>query len=253
MNALKSVFIWTGIGLLVIIWLPMLAVRRVFDRDPAHYYTGRLFRKLGKALSKVNPNWQVTIEGEPDIDDRRPYVMVCNHLSQADIPVISNLPWEMKWVAKKELFEVPIIGWMLKMAGDIAVDRRAADRKVITFRRASRYLQQNCSVMFFPEGTRSRTGKLNRFARGAFELALIEGVPILPLAIDGTQNALPKKSWKFGPRNHIKLKVLKPIPTDNLSRDSINELTDQTRLEILEQLSEWRNKPVSQIDGYPES
>lgn len=253
MDSLKSVLIWSGVVILVLIWLPLMAICYLFDRDPARYWTGRLFRILGKYISKINPNWQVKIEGKTDINDRHPYVMVSNHLSQADIPVISNLPWEMKWVAKKELFDVPGFGWMLKMAGDISVDRKAANRKLTTFRQAAYYLEHDCSVMFFPEGTRSRTGKLNRFAYGAFELAIQEEVPILPIAIDGTQGALPKKSWKFGPRNNIRLKVLEPVSTEGLSMDDIEQLTDEVRLRILEQLSDWRNKPVGDIDGYARS
>jgi 1-acyl-sn-glycerol-3-phosphate acyltransferase len=249
MDALKSVLIWAGVLVLILCWLPVLAVQRLFDRDPALYKTGRLFRKLGKAVSKVNPYWVLTITGNIHIDDRTPYVMICNHLSQADIPLISNLPWEMKWVAKKELFGAPVVGWMMKMAGDISVDRRAANRKAATFLQARNYIQDDCSVMFFPEGTRSRTGKLNRFAGGAFELAITENVPILPMAIDGTQNCLPAKSWKFGTAKDIKLKVLDPIDTQHLSGDDINKLTDEVRLKILSQLAEWRKKPVNQIDG----
>lgn len=188
MEHVKSIFIWTALGLLILCWLPLLAIRRVFDTDPARYKTGRLFRKLGKAISRVNPNWKIRISGRTDIDDRRPYVMVCNHLSQADIPLISNLPWEMKWVAKKELFDIPIVGWMMKLASDISVDRRAPDRKEATFKMARHYLSHNCSVIFFPEGTRSLNGKLNAFTRGAFELAIREQIPVLPLVIDGTQN-----------------------------------------------------------------
>ncbi|MBN2731783.1 MAG: 1-acyl-sn-glycerol-3-phosphate acyltransferase [Balneolaceae bacterium] len=249
MDAFKSVLIWGGVLALLLIWLPLIAIQRLFDRDPARYKTGRLFRKLGKAISRINPNWNLTITGKTDIDDRRPYVIVCNHLSQADIPLISNIPWEMKWVAKKELFDVPLLGWMMKMAGDIAVDRRSRNRKEMTFREARHYLEQNCSVIFFPEGTRSRTGKLNRFARGAFELAVTENVPILPLVIDGTQNCLPKKSWKFGTARHIKLKVLEPISTKKLEVNDLEKLTDEVRFVILSQLSEWRKKPIAEIDG----
>ncbi len=248
MEHVKSIFIWTALGLLILCWLPLLAIRRVFDTDPARYKTGRLFRKLGKAISRVNPNWKIRISGRTDIDDRRPYVMVCNHLSQADIPLISNLPWEMKWVAKKELFDIPIVGWMMKLASDISVDRRAPDRKEATFKMARHYLSHNCSVIFFPEGTRSLNGKLNAFTRGAFELAIREQIPVLPLVIDGTQNALPKRSWKFGTAKQIRLKVLDPIPTEGLERNDTRELTEKVRSRILDQLSEWRNLPPEQID-----
>jgi 1-acyl-sn-glycerol-3-phosphate acyltransferase len=248
-SSLKSLLIWVGIALLILVWLPMLAIVRLFDRDPAHYYTGKLFRKLGKAISKINPNWVIKITGETDIDDRAPYVMVCNHLSQADIPLISNLPWEMKWVAKKELFETPIVGWMMKLAGDICVDRKAADRKARTFEQAEYYLDQNCSVMFFPEGTRSLNGKLNGFTWGAFELAIREQKPILPMVIDGTQNTLPKRSWKFGMAKHIKLKVLEPISTDGLQKEDTRALTEEVRDLILEELADWRNKEREAIDN----
>jgi len=247
-DGLKSVFIWFAIVLLILIWLPLLAIRRIFDKDPAHYKTGRLFRKLGKAISKVNPNWQITISGNTGIDDRTPYVMVCNHLSQADIPLISNLPWEMKWVAKEELFRVPISGWMMRLAGDISVDRQAMMRKRTTLRKGSEYLSKNCSVIFFPEGTRSRSGKLNKFTQGAFELAIKNQVPVLPLVIDGTQECLPKKSWKFGVAKNIRLKVLQPIPTKGLEDFHAGELAEEVRLKILGQLAEWRDIPPSEID-----
>ncbi|WP_445666089.1 lysophospholipid acyltransferase family protein [Fodinibius sp. AD559] len=249
LSTVKSIAIWIGIVILILIWLPLLTVSRLFDRDPARYRTGKLFRKLGKYISKINPNWQITITGYENIDDRRPYVMVCNHLSQADIPLISNLPWEMKWVAKKELFDTPVIGWMMKLAGDIAVDRKAPDRREHTFKQAIYYLSHDCSVIFFPEGTRSRNGKLNRFKAGAFDLAIREEIPILPMVIDGTQNTLPKRSWKFGVAKHIKLKVLDPISTEGLEKTDIRELTNQVRQDILDQLSEWRDKGPEKIDN----
>lgn len=230
----------------------MLAVRRVFDRDEAHYYTGRLFRKLGKAISRINPNWRINISGRTDIDDRKPYVMVCNHLSQADIPLISNLPWEMKWVAKKELFDLPVVGWMMKLAGDISVDRRSPERKKDTFRQAVHYLEKDCSIMFFPEGTRSRSGKLQKFAKGAFELAVTNNVPLLPMVIDGTQNALPKKNWKFEKAQHIRLKIMDPIKTEELEQDDIHALTNKVRNKIMEQLSSWREEDPKEVDYFGE-
>lgn len=248
-ESLKSLLIWIGVVILILLWLPMLAISRLFDRDPTRYRTGKLFRKLGKAISNINPNWQVSITGHTNINDREPYVMVCNHLSQADIPVISNLPWEMKWVAKKELFDTPVIGWMMKMAGDISVDRRAMNRKKATLDQSRFYLDNKCSVIFFPEGTRSRNGKLNAFTRGAFELAVKEGVPILPLVVDGTQNTLPKRSWKFGIAKHIKLKVLEPISTDGIRNDEVKTLRETVRSEIRDQLAEWRNQTPVEVDN----
>lgn len=246
---LFSVLIWTGIVLLVIIWLPATAVIRLVDRDPVRYSTGRFFRRLGSAISRVNPNWKITIEGEENIDGRHPYIVVCNHLSNADIPLISNLPWEMKWVAKKELFNLPFLGWMMKMAQDISVDRSSSNKRIGVFKSCSFYLNNNCSVMFFPEGTRSRDGRMKRFSLGAFDLAIKKNIPILPLVIDGTQDCLPKKDWVFTTDAYVTLKVLDPIITDNLDEDDSVELMEHVRGEMLAQLSAWREQPVSAIDA----
>jgi len=245
---LASIIIWASIIGLVFVWLPMMVLVRLFDRDPVRYKTGRLYRKLGLAISRVNPNWHVEIEGDTDVDHRLPYVMVSNHLSNADIPVISNLPWEMKWIAKKELFDMPVMGWMLKLAGDISVDRKADKRKRDTLEKCIYYLNQKCSVIFFPEGTRSRDGKLGSFAKGAFELAIREKKPILPIVLDGTQDCLPTKSWVFKPDVHIKLKVLKPVFTNQYTKENVEDLIQKVREMMLLQLSDWRNIPHSDID-----
>ena len=249
MQKVSSVLTWAGIVLLVLIWVPLLAVCRLFDRDPVRYKTGFLFRKLGLAITKINPNWTIILENYDQIDHRKPYIMVSNHLSNADIPVISNLPWEMKWIAKKELFEMPVLGWLLKFAGDIAVDRSSSNKRAAIFQRCKYYLDRNVSVIFFPEGTRSRSGKLNKFAIGAFDLAIKEKIPVLPIVLDGTQECLPKKSWMFDQNVFVKLKVLEPVSTDHYEPNQNYELMNNVRSMIAEQLSEWREQPISEVDS----
>ena len=250
MRRITSVLIWAGIVLLILIWLPALAIVRLFDRDPVRYRTGRAFRKLGYAITKINPNWNVSIDdGYKHLTDREPYIMVSNHLSNADIPVIASLPWEMKWVAKKELFNLPILGWMLKLAGDIPVDRISAGKKIAVFKSCSDYLNKHISVMFFPEGTRSRDGRVNRFAIGAFELAIREGKSILPIALDGTQKCLPKKSWLFEPEVYVKLKVLEPVDVSGFEPGEGEKLMHEVRNRITGQLAEWRGVPVRMVDS----
>lgn len=243
-------FIWAGIAGLVLFWMPLLAIVRIFDRDPARYRTGRMFRKLGYAISNINPNWNVSIDRRyQKLNDRTPFVMVSNHLSNADIPVISNLPWEMKWIAKKELFEFPVLGWMLKLSGDIPVDRQSTNKRAAVFRRCSYYLKQSISVIFFPEGTRSRDGRLNKFAIGAFDLAIREGVDVLPIVVDGTQACLPKKSWLFEPDVYVKLKVLEPVDVSEFKTGEGIALMEKVRNRIAGQLAEWRGVPVSEVDA----
>lgn len=249
MQRLKSILIWAAIVMLIVSWVPILGVRWLSDRDPVRYKTGRLFRTLGRYISKVNPNWKVKIEGRTDLDDRHPYVIVSNHLSNADIPVISNLPWEMKWVAKKELFKLPVVGWLMKMAGDIPVDRTSASKSIGVFKQCKFYLDRNVSVIFFPEGTRSRTGRLNRFASGAFELAIREQKPVLPIVIDGTQGCLPKNTWVFEPGVHVRMKILDPVSTGSFGKGDGEQLKQQVRTLIAAQLAEWRKQPLHEVQG----
>ncbi len=248
MQRLVSVIIWIAVSLLILFWLPLLVIIRFFDRDPGLYRTGRMFRRLGLLISRVNPNWKISIEGNTKIDDRQPYVIISNHMSNADIPVISNLPWEMKWVAKKELFALPVLGWMMKLAGDIPVSRGSKRQALMVFKRCKYYLDNKTSVMFFPEGTRSKTGNLTRFASGAFDLAIREKKQILPLVLDGTQGCLPKETWVFEKDVYVKLKVLDPISTEDYEKGDSPKLMQTVRDRMAEQLASWRGVDVTEVD-----
>lgn len=240
MRVLASIWIWVATVTMMAVWLPLLATVRLLDRDPVRYRTGRWFRRLGASMTHVNPLWRIQVDGVAIDNPRLPYVVVCNHQSLADIPIISRLPWEMKWVAKAELFSVPLAGWMLKLAGDIRVDRTSQRSRAKVMIDAANYLKQRCSVMFFPEGTRSRNGNVRPFNVGAFHLAIKTGVPVLPLVIDGTSDALPKKSLLFSNPGPIRLRVLPPVPTDGLEKGDAQALCDQVRGQIIEQLEAWR-------------
>jgi len=246
---IRSLFIWLTTSLLIIFWLPLLAIHRLFDRDPVKYRTGFLFRKLGKALTFANPSWKLHISGEVVTDPRRPYVVVCNHQSLADIPLISNLPWEMKWMGKEELFKLPIIGWMMKLSGDIAVNRASARSGVEAFSKARQYLEQKCSVMMFPEGTRTVDGRVRQFNDGAFHLAIRAHVPLLPIAIEGSRGCIPKNSWRFGEPSDILLKVLPPVETSTFAIKDVPLVRESVRRAIIQQIAEWRNVPIEAVDG----
>ncbi|MBX2991205.1 MAG: 1-acyl-sn-glycerol-3-phosphate acyltransferase [Bacteroidetes bacterium] len=251
-SALRSIWIWFATVSLIVMWLPLLAFIRVFDRDPVRYRTGRWFRRLGIAITKVNPAWRLHISGETITNPRRPYVVVSNHQSHADIPLLSHLPWEMKWLAKVELFKLPVVGWMLKLAGDIPVDRKDKRQGVAVLSTAGNYLKQNCSVMFFPEGTRSPDGRVHSFNEGGFRVAIKAGVPVLPLVIEGSRDCLPKHGWRFGKPGDIQLKVLPPVETTGLGVKDTSELTGQVRQMIIRQIAEWRKVSPAEVDAITE-
>ncbi len=253
MSAIRSLWVWFASAALILFWLPLLALIRIFDRDPVLYTTGRWFRRLGMTMTKVNSSWRLHVSGETISNPRLPYVVVGNHQSHADIPLVSNLPWEMKWLAKIELFRLPVVGWLLKLAGDIPVDRKDRRQGVKVLMTAAEYLRGKCSVMFFPEGTRSPDGRIYRFNEGAFRLAIKEGVPVLPLAIDGSHSCLPKHSWRFGEPADIMLKVLPPVTTEGLQSGDTAALCEKVRGMIIAQVAEWRGVPPESVDGLHET
>lgn len=248
MNAIQSALTWLAIVLLILIWLPLMAVVRVFDRDPAHYRTGRMMRHLGNVITKVNPAWKITRTGNIPANMRNPYVVVCNHQSNADPPLVSTLPWEMKWVGKASLFKLPIAGWMMKLADDIPVDRKDKTSRASVLLKAREVLGKRCSVMFMPEGTRSKDGRVRRYQDGAFRLAIEMGLPVLPICLDGTAATLPKHGWKFGSAD-IRLHVFDPVPTAGLSIADVATLRNQIRTGVVEKIAEWRNVPPASVDG----
>ena len=199
--------------------------------------------------TRVNPAWRLVISGDAVVPAGDACIVVSNHQSHADIPLISNLPWEMKWVAKEELFRLPVIGWMMSLAGDLPVDRKSARSGALMMRKAMQVLADGCPVMFFPEGTRSVDGRVGRFTDGAFHLAIKAKVRILPLVIEGSRDCLPKKSWVFGKPAEIRLRVFPPVETAGLHAADVAGLRDRVRGEIVAQVAEWRGVGRSEVDG----
>ena len=168
------------------------------------------------------------------------YVIVSNHQSLADIPVISHLRLDMKWLAKAELFRFPVFGWMMRMAGDVAVDRSDRRKAARAMLQCARYLRQRCSVVFFPEGTRSPDGAVLPFNEGPFQLAIRENVKILPIVLEGSRNALPRNSWIFGGRQSIQFRILEAISVDGWDVRRTTELRDNVRQIMVDELSRLR-------------
>lgn len=247
MNTLRSLWTWAAIVVLILVWTPLMAAVHLTDRDPARYRTGRWFRRLGSAITRANPSWTIRRTGRLPSNPRNPYVVVCNHQSNADTPVISRLPWDMKWVGKADLFKIPVVGWMMRWSRDIPVDRTSRISRARVLVHAEERLAARVSVMFFPEGTRSRDGRVGAFNEGAFRLAIRAGVPVLPLALDGTMECLPKKDWRFGHAEKIRLHVFDPISVEGLTDSDAPELRRRVHSLIVEQIASWRGVAPEQV------
>lgn len=230
MRAIPSILVWIAVGFLALLWLPLLAVIFAVTApfDPGRYAAGRWFRRAAVAMVRLIPFWHFRTSGVVIEDPRRPYVVVANHESFADIFLLSHLPWEMKWLSKDAIFRIPVMGWMMRMAGDIRVVRRNPRSRAAALDQIRDRLDKRVSVMILPEGTRSHTGDLLPFKDGAFRIAIEKQLPVLPIAVAGTRQAMAKHSLRFNRARAI-AHVLDPIPTDGLSFDDVPALRDRVR------------------------
>ncbi len=228
-GTLTSILHWGNL-----LWLAPLgfaaqgAVRLATLGDKNRRLAGLMYRKVAVTYAKVSPAWDFDVL--KPIPEYRPSntVVISNHQSQADPFLISALPWEMKWMAKKTVFQIPIIGWSIGMAGDIPVVRGNRESGQKALEKCAEYLQRGMPVMIFPEGTRSRDGELLPFKSGAFRLAIENGSDILPLAVMGSSKAFPKGSWKVS-KAKAYVAVGEPISTQGLTLDDVHALRDRSR------------------------
>jgi 1-acyl-sn-glycerol-3-phosphate acyltransferase len=230
LKRLISLWVWLSVSLVALFWVPWLAFLYVLTatRDPGRYTVGRWFRRAAVVCTSLNPLWRFRTTGVRIRDPRRPYVAVANHESFADIFLLSHLPWEMKFLSKESIFKIPVMGWMMRMAGDIAVRRGDVSSRAAALEACRDRLAKGVSVMIMPEGTRSADGQLQKFHDGAFRLAVETGCPILPIAVAGTRAAITKGSWMIGRATAI-ARVLEPIETTGLTLADVPALRERVR------------------------
>ena len=188
--------------------------------------------------SWFNPVWRVRVEGREKIDPNTAYVMVANHQSLLDILVLFRLFTHFKWVSKIENFYVPCIGWNMSLNRYIKLrrgDKESVDQMMAASERA---LREGNPIMMFPEGTRSADGRLKAFKHGAFTLAKRVGAPILPIVVEGTAAALPKRGFVLQGRHAIRIRVLDAIPYARVASLSVEAMTEHVRAIIAAELGE---------------
>ena len=196
----------------------------------------------GQAVFACIPSWKLTVTGRHHIPRHRAVILVANHQSLLDIMALFNLNRQFKWVAKDSLFAIPFLGWAMHVAGYIHLRRGEHGSIRDTYAMAQRWLADGVSVFFFPEGTRSTTGELLPFKNGPFKLAVETSVPVVPIAIRGTNELIQRGSWRFRTRAHVTVSVLPALsPAANTDGEFVRlksaarraieqKLHDETRL-----------------------
>ena len=189
----------------------------------------------------IFPMWQIRVSGRENIRTGACYMVTCNHQSQLDILVIFRLYFHFKFGSKSDIFRIPLIGWNMYLNRYIGLKRGDKESIAKMMKDASRTLDEKSSVLFFPEGTRSRDGVIKEFKLGAFTLAKEKQVPILPIVVTGTRDALPKHQMKTHGVHQIRIRVLPEIPCSAFHDLTVQQTADMVRnimIEGLEKLEE---------------
>ncbi len=219
-SVLVIVLMFPVMVLLVLVTVPFDRTRRI---------PGRFLRLVGSTPTYVFPFWHVRIEGKQPSTGA--YVCTSNHQSFLDIFAMSRQRREMKWIAKEEVFKIPFFGMYFRLSGDIPVNRGDRESGGAALTKARWYLDHGMPVMIFPEGTRSRDGKMGAFKPGAFRLAIEAQVPVLPVAVSGSAFGMPKGSPWIRP-TLVLVRVLEPIETKGMTGSDVVKLMATTRERI---------------------
>ena len=228
LRRLLSLLFWAFVVVSSVLLFPVAlvlwALTRPFDRRTRALH--RFTCWWASLYTWLNPWWPVTVSGRERIP-AGPCVLVANHLSLLDILVLFRLRTPFVWVSKAENFRVPFIGWNMHLNGYVPLRRGDRESVLLMLGRCEAALRRGTPVMMFPEGTRSHDGLLRPFKAGAFDLAVRLGVPVVPVVVQGTGDALPKRGFVLQGAHPISLSVLEPVHP--AAGETADELTARVR------------------------
>ena len=209
--------------------------------NPYSKFTTGALRIWGKALLWLC-GCKLIIEGLENIDPDKTYVFAANHLGALDIPaMIFAVPRTARFIAKKELFQIPVLAMGMRNSGMLKIDRGNSDEAIKTLEEAIGTIKDGCSVIVFPEGTRSKNGLVQNFKKGAFILALNGKIPVIPTVISGTQYVVPEKN-KLIHRGTVKIKFLPAVNTNASEFEQRNKLGQLVRESVILEFDPEFNK-----------
>jgi 1-acyl-sn-glycerol-3-phosphate acyltransferase len=244
MDILRSALLWVGGIIIILVFFPVSSIIWLivlpFDKDRRVIH--RILIWQSRLSIMLIPVKSFRSEGREKAVKGTTYVLISNHQSILDILYVNTLGYRCKWISKVENKKIPFLGWYLRMADYISVDRGNEESKISMLEKSLSCLKNGTSIMVFPEGTRSRNGETGFFKRGAFQLAIEAGVPILPIVLDGTGDILPKHGLIFGTGHDVKVKVLDPVLPRDFETDNPDELALKFSSIIKEELTDLRKK-----------
>ncbi|OGW79732.1 MAG: hypothetical protein A3G33_01630 [Omnitrophica bacterium RIFCSPLOWO2_12_FULL_44_17] len=219
---LYAVWNWAMLAVATLIVFILIVLLSPFDREQKLTY--HIANFWGKFLIAINPAWDIRVTQAHHIKKNKGYVLVANHTSLADIVLLYSLGKHFKWVAKSSLFKIPFFGWTMSLLNYIPLKRGKHGSVRDSFKECQMWLEKNISVLLFPEGTRSASGKLGAFKNGSFKLAILTQKPIIPIVIKWAQKAIKKGEKTLNLEVQADVKVLAEIPTKGLAENDFEEL-----------------------------
>ena len=231
------VFAWSS----MIYVVTFIALPLCYPFDKKRFVVHKLSKWLTDSFFGFGLVMKRKVEGIENLDPKGTYVMVLNHNSMVDILSIYNLPLVFKWVSKKEVYRIPIVGRLLLAHGDIVINRASTKEAMqLVHTRGKEWLAKGASVAIFPEGTRSKDGEIHSFKAGAFILAKDAEVPILPIVLEGTDRVV-RKGFFMNWSNRITIKILPPVSKQDVVERPIKEVMAEVHDSMVEALAEIRN------------
>ena len=225
---------------LVIYVMTFIALLLCYPFDKKRFVVHKLSKWLTDAFFGFGLVMKRKVEGIENLDPKGTYVMVLNHNSMVDILSIYNLPLVFKWVSKREVYRIPIVGRLLLAHGDIVINRASTKEAMqLVHTRGKQWLAKGASVAIFPEGTRSKDSEIHNFKAGAFILAKDAEVPILPIVLDGTDRVV-RKGFFMNWSNRITIKILPPVSKQDVVERPIKEVMAEVHDNMVNALAEIR-------------
>lgn len=211
----------------VLIWLVTLPF------DPKQKVFQHACRFFSTAIFRCCPFWTVRVQGREFIDRKKAYVVVSNHQSMFDIPLLFVLPLNFKFVSKKEVYRIPVFGLTLWLRRDVAIERGGTSSTKRMLYRCKDLIRKGLSVVIFPEGTRTRTGRIERFKEGAFMVAKTAGADLLPVVIEGNYDMKKEKGFGFKMPHRFTVRILEPVPAETVRGTDIRTLSARVHERML--------------------
>lgn len=225
---------------LVIYVMTFIALLLCYPFDKKRFVVHKLSKWLTDAFFGFGLVMKRKVEGIENLDPNGTYVMVLNHNSMVDILSIYNLPLVFKWVSKREVYRIPIVGRLLLAHGDIVINRASTKEAMqLVHTRGKQWLAKGASVAIFPEGTRSKDSEIHNFKAGAFILAKDAEVPILPIVLDGTDRVV-RKGFFMNWSNRITIKILPPVSKQDVVERPVKEVMAEVHDNMVNALAEIR-------------